>query len=41
MVNASTMLNVTINGTGDISYFGSPQVNRQINGAGTIKQVTR
>ena len=34
-LNVSSILNATINGTGEISYLGNPQVNRQINGAGT------
>ena len=39
-LNVSSILNATINGTGDISYLGNPQVNRQINGAGTVRQIT-
>jgi hypothetical protein len=39
-LNVSNILNATINGSGDISYLGNPQVNRQINGAGTVRQTT-
>lgn len=39
-LNVSNILHATINGTGDISYLGTPQVNRQINGAGTVRHIT-
>ncbi|MDP3066115.1 MAG: head GIN domain-containing protein [Methanobacteriaceae archaeon] len=39
-VNVSTILNAIINGSGEISYLGNPQVSQQINGAGSIKQIT-
>jgi Putative auto-transporter adhesin, head GIN domain len=39
-LNVSKILNAIINGSGDISYLGNPQVSQQINGAGTVKQIT-
>jgi hypothetical protein len=39
-LNVSNILNATIIGNGDISYIGNPQVSQQINGAGTVKQIT-
>lgn len=39
-VNVSTILNAIINGSGEINYLGNPQVSQQINGAGSIKQIT-
>lgn len=40
VVRVSDFLNVIINGAGDISYIGNPQISRQINGGGNVKQVT-
>jgi hypothetical protein len=40
VVRVSDLLNVIINGAGDISYIGNPQINRQITGGGNIKQIT-
>jgi hypothetical protein len=39
-LNVSNILNVVIDGSGDISYIGNPQVSQQINGTGTVKQIT-
>lgn len=39
-LNVSNILKAIINGSGDISYLGNPQVSQQINGAGTVKQIT-
>ncbi|HTX61450.1 MAG TPA: head GIN domain-containing protein [Methanobacterium sp.] len=39
VVKVSDLLNVVINGAGDISYIGNPQINRQITGGGNIKQI--
>ena len=30
-------MNVKINGSGDVEYRGSPKVNSQISGSGTLK----
>lgn len=38
-VRVSDLLDVIINGAGDISYIGNPRINRQINGGGNIKQI--
>jgi hypothetical protein len=40
ILNVSNILNAIINGSGDINYLGNPQVSQQINGAGTVKQIT-
>ena len=39
-VKVSNSLNAVVNGAGQISYIGNPQVTKQVNGAGSIKQVT-
>ena len=39
-VKVSNSLNAIINGAGDIYYIGNPQVTKQLNGAGTIKQIS-
>ena len=39
-VKVSNSLNAVVNGAGQISYIGNPQVTKQLNGAGSIKQVT-
>jgi len=39
VVKVSQLLNVIINGAGDISYIGNPQIKKQINGAGNVKQI--
>jgi hypothetical protein len=39
-LNVSNMLKAIINGSGDISYLGNPKVSQQINGAGSVKQIT-
>ena len=39
-VKVSSSLNAIINGAGDIYYIGNPQVTKQLNGAGTIKQIS-
>ncbi len=38
-LNVSGTLNAIINGGGEINYLGNPQLNQQINGAGSVKQV--
>jgi hypothetical protein len=40
VVRVSDLLNVLINGAGDISYIGNPQISKQINGGGIVKQIT-
>lgn len=40
VIRASDLLNVIINGAGDISYIGNPQITKQITGAGNVKQTT-
>lgn len=40
VLRVSDLLNVIINGAGDISYIGNPQITKQINGAGNVKQIT-
>jgi Putative auto-transporter adhesin, head GIN domain len=40
ILNVSSILNAVINGSGEISYLGNPQVSQQINGVGTVKQIT-
>ena len=40
VVRVSDILNVLINGAGDISYIGNPQIKKQINGGGNVKQIT-
>lgn len=37
-VDVTNTLNAIINGAGSISYLGNPQVNKQINGVGTVSQ---
>ncbi|BDZ70085.1 head GIN domain-containing protein [Methanobacterium petrolearium] len=37
-VNVISTLNAVVNGGGSITYTGSPQVNQQVNGQGSIKQ---
>ena len=39
-LNVSNILNAIINGSGDINYLGNPKVSQQINGAGSVKQIT-
>jgi hypothetical protein len=39
-LNVSNILNAIINGSGDISYIGNPQVSQQINGMGRVTQTT-
>lgn len=39
-INVSKVLNAIINGAGNLNYLGSPQVNQQINGGGSVKQIT-
>jgi len=39
-VKVSNSLKAIVNGAGDISYIGNPQVTKQLNGAGTIKQIS-
>jgi hypothetical protein len=39
-VDASSALDVTINGNGDISYTGTPQMTQEISGRGTIKRLS-
>ncbi|MGB9979659.1 head GIN domain-containing protein [Methanobacterium sp.] len=39
-IKVSNSLNAIVNGAGDISYIGNPQVTKQLNGAGDIKQVS-
>lgn len=38
-LNVSGIFNAIINGGGEINYLGNPQLNQQINGAGSIKQI--
>ncbi len=40
IVNCRSSLDITINGTGSVSYYGSPTIgNQQISGSGTIKKL--
>lgn len=39
-LRVSDILDVIINGAGDISYIGNPEITKQISGAGNIQQVT-
>lgn len=39
-VNVSNILNAIINGGGEINYIGNPQINQQINGAGSVTKIT-
>lgn len=39
-IRVSDILNVIINGAGDVSYIGNPQINKQINGVGKLNQIT-
>lgn len=39
-VKVSSSLNAVINGAGQIYYIGNPKVTPQMNGAGTIKQIS-
>lgn len=39
-VKVSDVLNAFVDGAGEIQYLGNPQVNKQISGAGNIKQIT-
>ena len=39
-IKVSNSLNAIVNGAGDISYIGNPQVTKQLNGAGTVKQIS-
>ena len=39
-VRVLDLLNIIINGGGDISYIGNPRITQQINGGGSIRQIT-
>jgi len=39
-VKVSKVLNAIINGAGEMNYLGNPEVNQQISGTGTVKQIT-
>lgn len=39
-VNAKKVLNAIISGAGSLNYLGSPQVNQQVSGGGSVKQTT-
>ncbi len=39
-VNAAKVLNAIISGAGNLNYLGSPQVNQQISGGGSVRQIT-
>lgn len=39
-VNVEKVLNAIISGAGNLNYLGSPQVNQQVSGGGSVKQTT-
>ena len=39
-VNVGKVLNAMINGAGNLNYLGTPQINQQISGGGSVKQIT-
>ena len=39
-VNVKKVLNAIISGAGSLNYLGSPQVNQQVSGGGSVKQIT-
>lgn len=39
IMNVVNQLNIIINGSGQVSYIGNPNINQQVTGSGTVKKI--